>query len=258
MKPELFKIGPISIKGYGTMIAIGILSGLVMLYYRTRKRETYNADDIFDMAIIAVLAGIIGGKLLYILTIIKTVIKTPSSIINDAGNGFVIYGAIILGALAVFVYCKRKKWNALSILDLCIPSVALGQGFGRIGCFLAGCCYGKETTLPIGITFTNSPFAPSGEKLYPTELMSSGFDFLLTLVLLLYAKRHEQDKKNGGVFGIYLIAYSVGRFFIEFIRGDIERGFIGMFSTSQLISVFTFIIGIIVFNYDKIKSRIVE
>lgn len=255
MRPELFKIGSISVKGYGTMMAIGILSGLFLLYYRAKKKG-YNADNIFDMSIVTVLAGIIGGKLFYIFTNIKNIIADPYIIIKDAGNGFVVYGAIILGALGVFAYCKRKKWNIFAILDLCIPSVALGQGFGRIGCFLAGCCYGKETTLPIGITFKNSPFAPAGEKLYPTELMSSGFDFLLAIVLLLYAKKHENDESNGKVFGLYLIAYSVGRFFIEFIRGDIERGFIGMLSTSQLISIFVFIAGLIVFNFDKIKGRV--
>lgn len=255
MRPELFKIGTISVKGYGTMMAIGILSGLILLYYRAKKKG-YNEDNIFDMSIITVLAGIIGGKLFYILTNIKNIIKDPSIIIKDAGNGFVVYGSIILGAVAILLYCKIKKWNVMDILDLCIPSVALGQGFGRIGCFLAGCCYGKETTLPIGITFNNSPFAPSGEKLFPTELISSGFDFLLALVLLLYAEKHKNDESKGKVFGIYLIAYSVGRFFIEFIRGDIERGFIGIFSTSQLISIFVFIIGIIVCNFEKIRRRI--
>ena len=106
-----------------------------------------------------------------------------------------------------------------------MPSVALAQGFGRIGCFLAGCCYGEETDSPIGIVFHESAYAPNGVNLIPTQLISSGLDFLHFLVLIWLARRVKAD---GQVAGCYLIFYSVGRFILEFFRGDMIRGNVGV------------------------------
>ena len=123
-----------------------------------------------------------------------------------------------------------------------MPSVALAQGFGRIGCLLAGCCYGRETNSIFSITFQNSDFAPNHVALIPTQIYSSVLDFL-HFGILLYIARHK--KKDGQVAACYLIFYSIGRFVIEFFRGDIERGSVGVLSTSQFISIFTTVAGII-------------
>lgn len=249
MRPVLFSIFGLKIYGYGVMMAVGIIAAVLLLSYRSKKIG-YNEDSIINMIFLAVICGIAGGKILFLITMLGNIIKEPSSIINMIRSGFVIYGAVIGGALGVLFYCRRKKWDFLKMADLIIPSVALGQAFGRIGCFLAGCCYGKPTTLPIGIVFKNSPFAPNGVRLQPTELYSSAFDFFLTVVLLLYTKR---NKKNGRVFAMYMILYSVGRFIVEFLRGDNIRGFIGVFSVSQFIGIFVVILGILLYNFDKIE-----
>lgn len=131
----------------------------------------------------------------------------------------------------------------LAYLDLMIPSVALAQAFGRIGCFLAGCCYGRETDSWCGVVFTNSDFAPNGVKLLPTQLFMAGGDFLIMAVLLWYASKRPM---RGRTSALYLILYSVGRFCIEFLRND-DRGTVGMLSTSQFIAVFTLIVGILGF-----------
>ncbi len=140
----------------------------------------------------------------------------------------------------------------LAYFDMLIPSVALAQGFGRIGCFLAGCCYGKETDMPWGIVFHESKYAPNGIRLLPTQLISSGLDFLLFFVLVWYAKRKKGD---GQIGGLYLILYSIGRFILEFYRGDLIRGNVGALSTSQFISIFTVAAGIALFvSSGKKKS----
>ena len=123
-----------------------------------------------------------------------------------------------------------------------LPSVALAQGFGRIGCFLAGCCYGKETESVFSVIFQNSEYAPNHVALIPMQLYSGGLDFLHFLLLLLIARNKKED---GQVTACYLIFYSIGRFVIEFFRGDIIRGSVGILSTSQFISIFTGIAGIV-------------
>lgn len=123
-----------------------------------------------------------------------------------------------------------------------MPSVALAQGFGRIGCFLAGCCYGQETNSALSITFHNSDFAPNNVALVPTQIYSSLLDFA-HFFLLLYISGHK--KASGQVAACYLIFYSVGRFILEFFRGDIIRGSVGVLSTSQFIGIFTGIAGVV-------------
>lgn len=249
MHPVLFRVFGINVYGYGTMIAVGILAALLLLNYQIKK-EGYDEDSILNMSIIAIICGILGGKLLYIITEIKNIAVDPS-ILKNVGNGFVVYGAIIGGGLAVYFYSKRKEWNMLKMFDIVVPTVALAQGFGRIGCLLAGCCYGRETTLPIGIDFKDSLFASPGVLRQPTQIYSSIFDFLLAVFLLWYGKR---KKKDGDVFALYVILYSAGRFLVEFLRGD-PRGAVGVLSTSQFISIFTFIFGLIVFNIDKFRKQ---
>ena len=140
--------------------------------------------------------------------------------------------AIIGGIVTSYVYCRIKKENFISYFDLVMPAVSMAQGFGRIGCFCAGCCYGRETHAWYGITFTHSDFAPNGVSLIPTQLISSAGDFLICGVLLWYASKKPEP---GRVAAGYLVLYGVGRFLIEFLRND-YRGSLGIFSTSQIIS----------------------
>lgn len=154
MRPILFTVFGINIYGYGTMLAIGVIAAVMLVLHRS-KEKGYDEDKILNMAIFAVIGGIIGGKLLYILTSLDEVAK-EKSIAALIGNGFVIYGSIIGGVLGVVLYCRKNNWQLLKIFDLVIPSLPLAQGFGRIGCFLAGCCYGKPTASFIGVKFRPS------------------------------------------------------------------------------------------------------
>lgn len=155
-----------------------------------------------------------------------------------------VYGGIIGGILAAWIYCKVAKLKFMKYFDLVMPSVALAQGFGRIGCFLAGCCYGKETESAFHIIFHDSAYAPNNVPLIPTQLISSGLDFLNCIFLMWFAGKKKGD---GQVAGLYLVCYSVGRFVLEFFRGDLERGSVGSLSTSQFIAIFTAVAGVVLF-----------
>ena len=148
---------------------------------------------------------------------------------------------------------KDIRVEVCSIADLVMPSVALAQGFGRIGCFLAGCCYGMPTHSHFAIVFHDSDFAPNNIPLVPTQLISSGLDFLHCLLLLYAAKK---CKKQGQVVSLYLICYSLGRFVLEFFRGDLNRGAVGSLSTSQFISLFIFAAGVAMFAFCGKRTEV--
>ena len=137
----------------------------------------------------------------------------------------------------------QEYLSFIKYFDIVLPSVAIAQACGRIGCFLAGCCYGRETDSFIGITFHNSDFAPNGVPLYPTQLFSSAGCFIIAFVLFAYLKK---DRKPGSTGALYLIMYSIGRSVIEIFRND-YRGAIGVLSTSQFISIFILALGIIIY-----------
>lgn len=251
MHNEIFTIGPVTIYGYGLMIAIGIFSAYFLAEYRARKIGL-DAEAIFGLTCWAVVAGLIGGKVLYYITTIREIIKDPSLLLQVA-DGFVIYGSLIGGILGVVLYCRWKKLNCLSYFDLAVPSVALAQGFGRIGCFLAGCCYGRETDSAFAIVFHSSDYAPNGVPLIPTQLISSGLNFLHFAILIIFAKKYK--KGEGQVAGMFFALYSAGRFFLEFLRGDAERGSVGALSTSQFIAIFMFFFGWVLFFYLGKRGR---
>ena len=249
MKPELFSIGPITIHSFGLMIAIGVLAAFAVASRRAPKNRL-DKDHVVSIGLCGMFGGILGAKLLYWITTAKAIIENPGLLLNIS-SGFVIYGGIIGGILAAFIYCKRKNIHFKSYLDLMIPSVALAQGCGRIGCFMAGCCYGEESSSRFNVIFPQNSMAPAGVPLLPVQLIASGLDFLLFAVLIMYARRKQPA---GQVAALYLILYSAGRFVLEFFRGDTERGFIGIFSTSQFIAIILFLTGCILLTIQTVRK----
>lgn len=248
MYNDLFTIGGLTVHGYGLMIGIGIICALLVAQHRAKKRGL-SVDFLYTLALSALIFGFIGAKLLFCIVEFDAVLADPMLILS--GNGFVVYGGILGGVIAAIVACRIKKFRFLQYFDLIAPSLALAQGFGRIGCFLAGCCYGRETDAACGITFHNSLYAPNGVKLIPTQLIMSAGDFLIALVLLLYARK---DRKSGKIGGLYLMLYSLGRFAVEYLRND-PRGSVGFLSTSQFIAVFIFILGALLFFTKLFSGR---
>ena len=247
MYNDLFSIGPINIHTYGVMVAVGVLAALFTGEARAKKRNM-DADVLYPMTFLCVVLGFCAAKVLFCIVEWESFIQNPLNVLSN--SGFVVYGGILGGVLTAYAYCRIKKLSFVDYFDLMMPSVALAQGFGRLGCFFAGCCYGRETDSFIGITFSQSNYAPNGVKLIPTQLFSSAGMLMIAGILFWYGRKERPKAKVGA---LYLILYSIGRFTIEFFRND-YRGEIGIFSTSQFISFFVLALGIFLF-FRKQKSE---
>ncbi len=245
-------IGPITLHMYGLMIAIGYLTALMIVLKRGKKRG-FSEDTIYGIFYCAIIGGLIGCRLLFYIVEIPHILKDPS-ILWDFRNGYVVYGGIIGGIISSCVYVKvKRKEKFLPYFDLVMPAVAIAQGFGRMGCLFAGCCYGAETDSAFHLVFTHSDFAPNGVQLIPTQPISSVGDFLIGAILILYSLKRDVP---GRTASLYLILYGTGRFIIEFFRGD-YRGSFGIFSTSQIISFGIVLLGVVMFYLaGRLKSSL--
>ena len=230
-----------TLPSFGMMMAIGMLSAFALLLLVTRKWYDFSEDDLFSAALVGIICGMLGAKVLYWIVELDQILADPASFLTMLTEGWVFYGALIGGVGGLLVYCLIKKKPFLDYVDLFAPSLILAQGFGRIGCFLAGCCYGSPSSCSIAVTFPPGGAAPAGIPLLPTQLMESAFLFLLTIAMVLLLKKR---KPSGTVTGWYLVSYGVWRFIIEFFRSD-DRGTVGALSTSQFIGIFIVLAGVI-------------
>jgi phosphatidylglycerol:prolipoprotein diacylglycerol transferase len=234
---DWFTIGPLTIHGYGVMIAIGILLAF-WLAEKLAKKYALDAEKIDSFILWILVWGWGCSKLTYCLTVFDQFLKDPWTVLGS--GGWVVYGGILGGVLGAYIWCRWHKWDFMRYFNILIPCVALAQAVGRIGCFCAGCCGGIETSAWYGVSFPATSLAWTTAKIIPTQLISAGGDFLIFIItyLILTKSKHPDDTA-----GWYLMLYSIGRFFIEFIRGDLIRGQIGIFSTSQFIAIFVFLLG---------------
>lgn len=242
MLPTLHVFG-LTLPTFGIMMLCGMISAFVLMLY-THKFSIFNEDDILSCALWAIILGMLGAKILYWIVELDAIIADPSYLVHTLTSGFVFYGALIGGVIGVMLHCTRKKQPFFAYCDLFAPSFAIAQAFGRIGCFLAGCCYGSPSECAIAVTYPAGigSAAPSGVPLLPTQLMESAFLMLLTVALILILRKR---KTFGTVFGWYLVLYGVWRFVIEFFRSD-DRGAVGGLSTSQFIGIFVVLAGLAV------------
>jgi len=238
MYPRLFELGPITIYTYGVLLAAAYLLGLKFAMVRADKRGLDPAR-ILDLGIYIIISALIGAKLLLFITDFQTFRNDPRELLTLARSGGVFYGGLILAVTVALWYIRKVGLPLWTTCDVFAPGIALGHVIGRFGCFFAGCCYGKPTKMPWGITFTD-PFAaanvgtPLGIPLHPTELYEAGAELLILGVLLLTERKGRPF--SGRTFWLYMLLYAISRFIIEIFRGD-ERGTVFMFSTSQFISI---------------------
>ena len=246
MHNEILSIGSFTIYGYGLMIAVGFAAAVLIGMKRAPKFGLV-PDHFFNIAVYGTILGFVGSKLLYYITELDQLIKDPSLMLNFS-EGFVVYGGVLGGVLTAMVYCRKKKIDFIPYFDLAMPPVIIAQGFGRIGCFLAGCCYGAGTDAWYGVIFPPSSVSPSGIPLIPTQLISSAGDFIIGFILIAVSRK---NKTPGRIGAMYMLLYGTGRFIIEYFRND-PRGTVGTLSTSQFISVFTVLAAaVILFKISK-------
>jgi len=255
MHPVLFKIGPFTIHTYGVFIAIGFLAGLFVARHFA-EREGIKKDFIYDFAFFILICSIIGARVFYVIEYHRFYLSHPLSIIKIWQGGLVFYGGLIGGILAVVWYVRRYKLNKWQIADIFLVSLPIGQFFGRLGCLSAGCCYGKPCNLPWAITFrAPDSLAPKNIPLHPTQIYHALAN-LLIFIFLFYYYQSGKRKFYGEIAILYGILYSIGRFIVEFYRGD-YRGHIFIFSIPQFISLIILILSITVYiiKYRKLKEK---
>ena len=235
MYPTLLTLGPLNIHTYGLFIAIGFIIGLLVAMH-IGKSEGFHSGQVLDMGFIVILCAIIGSRLAYVLLNISYYVKHPLDIFKMWQGGLVFSGGMVAVALAMIWYLKRRHLPFWKVGDLFAPAIAIGQGIGRMGCFMAGCCYGKPTGMPWGMIFTDpGTLAPRNIPLHPTQLYAALSGILIFAVLMvLRAKR----KFEGQVFLWFLILHSTSRLLMERLRGD-DRGLIPgtEMSVTQLIAL---------------------
>ncbi|OGW84998.1 MAG: prolipoprotein diacylglyceryl transferase [Omnitrophica bacterium RIFCSPHIGHO2_02_FULL_46_11] len=211
MHPILVSLGPVHLYSFGILVAVGVLCA-VMLLRANAKQISINPDLIVDLAIVVVLSGFTGARIFYIIQFWDYFRSSPLDVFKIWEGGIVLYGGLVGGLTGFIIFTKVKQLPFLSVLDSFVPALALAQGFGRIGCFLNGCCYGKETHWPWAVSF---PFLKY--PVHPTQIYESVFNFSLAAFLLfLFYRRY----KSGTVVAAYFILYPAGRFIFEFFRGD--------------------------------------
>jgi len=253
MSPILFRLGSLNIYAYGFFLALGFIVGLIFAVLKAKK-EGVPFEHVANLFFYTVLSAIFGSRLLFILVNLDLYRQNPLQMFKVWEGGLVFYGGLIL---AVGVSIWYMRWHRLpfwKLADLFSPSIAIGLFFGRLGCFFAGCCYGKETSLPWGVVFTDpSSLAPLHLPLHPVQLYEAGGN----LALFFFLKWREKIKAfDGEIFWLLILLYAMIRFFVEMVRGD-PRGslFHGLFSTSQGIGIFLGIVSLFMLFYLRIKQR---
>src|SRR6266852_6764088 len=238
MYPRLFELGPITVYTYGVLLAAAYLFGLKLAMVRAKARDL-DANRVLDLGIYIIISALIGAKLLLLVTDFRAFTADPRELLSLARSGGVFYGGLILAVVVALVYIRRAGLPLWTTCDVFAPGIALGHVVGRFGCLFAGCCYGKPTSMPWGITFTD-PFAaanvgtPLDRPLHPTQLYEASAETLILIILLATESRGRRFA--GRTFWLYMLLYAISRFIVEIFRGD-PRGNVGIFSTSQFISV---------------------
>ena len=262
-----FQFFGLSIHWYGIMVAAGFLASLAVLQYK-RKYARMTSDQVIDLSIIIVVCGIVGARIAYVVQFFDQFRGNLWKIFRVDQGGLVFYGGFILAALVIYGYVRRHKLCVPRILDICAPAMAVGHAFGRIGCFLQGCCFGIPckafgTVYPPGtapaarypdmesiaqnLQLTGRA-AASSLPLLPVQLIESAGNLLLGIGLLLLFRK---IRRTGSIAAAYFIGYGVLRFVLECFRGDHTDRIIGL-TRAQLVGLFIMIpLGIFCYFYFK-------
>ncbi len=257
MHPVLFDFGSFRIYTYGFMIAVGVVCGIAYLVVQGRREVNLTFDQVNNLFLLLFTAAFVGGKVFLFF-------EDPSRYAHNVkqlftGSGFVFYGSFLFAVPTMLWYFRKNNLPVYPMLDIMAVVTCLVHMFGRVGCFMAGCCYGKPTTAFFGVTFTNPACQarPLNTPLYPTQLMEAGY-ILVVIMVLLYVRRHRTF--YGQLFLLYLALYAGGRFLLEYFRGDATRGFIidGYLSNSQFIALIILSATLWVYRKWRVTNRLIR
>ena len=247
MHPVIFKLGPLAVYSYGTLVALGFAAAVFLI---SRRAAAFGLDKnrVIDLAILILISGIIGARAFYVLLNVGYYAARPMEMFNLSRGGLVWYGGFLAAIPVFFIYTKRAGIKFLDMADLISPYVALAQAAGRMGCFLNGCCFGvpADSGCSLGVMIP-------GEDIirHPVQLYS-----VAALLAIYFILRIWQEKRHfaGEIFLVYCVLYSLKRFFIEFLRGDNARILLNL-TISQVISLVIFIIALTFLIYRTAKWK---
>lgn len=259
MFPKLVTLGDFTLHTYGLLVALGLLVGLFVTR-RFAARSGLSPDTVWNLGVYMALAALAGAKLAMIATDWRYYSRHPGEILSWSAlqAGGVFYGGLLFAVALAVWYARRYNLGFAPLADAYAPGLALGHAIGRLGCFSAGCCWGKPTDAAWAVTFTN-PYSsdlvgvPLGIPLHPTQLYESLAEaFIFLLLVWLWRRR----RFSGQIFAAYLMLYSVARFLNEFFRNDPRGGFLfdGALSVPQAFSIALFAVAGLFFWVQRSRS----
>ena len=250
-----FKIFGFNIPGYSLMLILGLVLANIIVFFYGKKDKNININDLIICEAYTGLGAIFGSKILYLWVMRKDIDWSRIFDLNYFNSlmqgGFVFYGGLIGGLLFFAVGCRMHKINGFYYLNKFIFIIPFVHAFGRLGCFMAGCCYGIRYDGVFSVTFPENSFAPAGINLFPVQLMEAFLLLIISFVLFLYQRKGRANM----ILSLYFIMYGIVRFLLEFLRYDEVRGRWLYFSTSQWISIALILIAFIIVIYDKKMFR---
>lgn len=244
MIPVLFSFGGLHLYSYGLCIAVGILCCLFLMQKRAKREGFPGPEDIMDMAFVIVLWGFLGARFFYVLQNLEYYATAPLKFFAVWEGGLIFYGGIFGGMVGFIRFVRKKKLPFWKLLDFVVPYVALAHAFGRLGCFLNGCCYGKVCDLPWAVRFPEL-----AHPVHPTQLYEALFD--LALFFFLRA-RTQRAKFTGEVSLLYLLLYAMGRYAIEFLREPFWT-WQGL-TSNQWLSALIITVAFVLFKWRRTRS----
>ena len=257
MHPVLFEISGISVYSYGFMIALGSIAGVAYMAIQGKRELGLTFDQANMLFLCIFVAAFVGGKFFLFLEDASYYQDHPRSLLT--GRGFVFYGSFLFTIPTMLWYFKANKLPVFKMLDIMAITTCLVHAFGRLGCFLAGCCYGKPTDLFFGIVFTDPACQaePLNTPLFPTQVLEAAYIFILAIVLW---KIRDRRSFYGQLFLLYIFFYAVGRSILEIFRGDSERGYVigNYISHSQLIAFILILVVLYFYKAWSVKNKVVR
>jgi len=256
MRSVVFHLFDFPIHSFGACIAVGLLFAHFVISRLARRGGIANPEFASNILVLMILSGFIGARIAYVMEHWSAVYAdAPMSVFNLRGGGLMFYGGFITAFAVALVYARGAKIRILVLLDILAPALVLTHAFGRVGCFMNGCCYGRPTDAWYGVNFPpgSIPFVEMhGLPLIPAQLVEAAFNFLIFGILMLVAYKFKV--RDGFRAGLYMILYAIVRFIVETLRAD-TRMMVGPLSISQTISICVFAAGVILMIIPAIRRK---